>query len=302
MSVSLTALLLAQISIPLGPTPRQVERPRAPIEQAGPAWAAECGESTDWDQPAPPVRIHGNTYLVGTCGISAILIAGNQGHVLIDGGTERGADLVAQNIRRLGFRLEDVRFITHSHEHLDHAGGIARLLQLTGASLVASEPAARVFATGTNGADDPQAGQLKPFPAAAVGRTIGDGDVIRLRDIQLTAIATPGHTPGALSWQWESCDGGVCRSMVYADSLSPVSGPAYKFSANPTTLAAYRASIAKIAAARCEILLTPHPGASAMKERMTRQQPLFDEAGCKAYAARLTKALDERLAKEAAAR
>ena len=302
MSASLTALLLAQISIPLGPTPRQVERPRAPIEQAGPAWAAECGTSTEWDQPAPPVRIHGNTYLVGTCGISAILIAGSEGHVLIDGGTERGADLVAANIRSLGFRLEDIRFITHSHEHLDHVGGIARLLQLTGASLVASAPAARVFATGTNGADDPQSGQLKPFPAAAVGRTIGDGDVIRLRDIQLTAIATPGHTPGALSWQWESCDGGVCRTMVYADSLSPVSGPTYKFSANPAALAVYRASIAKVAATRCEILMTPHPAASAMKERMTGKQPLFDETACKAYAARLTKALDERLAKEAAAR
>ncbi|HET9355222.1 MAG TPA: subclass B3 metallo-beta-lactamase [Sphingomicrobium sp.] len=302
MSVSLAALLLAQISIPIGPRPRQVERPRAPIEETGPLWAAECGTSTEWDQPAPPVRIHGNTYLVGTCGISAILIAGAEGHALIDGGTERGADRVAANIRSLGFRLADIRFITHSHEHLDHVGGIARLLQLTGARLVASAPAARVFATGTNGVDDPQSGQLKPFPAAAVGRIIGDGDVIRLRDIQLTAIATPGHTPGALSWQWESCDGGVCRTMVYADSLSPVSGPAYKFSARPAALAAYRASIARIASIRCEILMTPHPSASAMKERMTGQQPLFDESGCKAYAERLTKALDERLAKEAAAR
>ena len=30
----------------------------------------------EWDKPAPPVRIHGNSYLVGTCGISAILVAG----------------------------------------------------------------------------------------------------------------------------------------------------------------------------------------------------------------------------------
>src|SRR5687767_5140889 len=190
MSASLaTALLLAQIRIPIGPTPRQIERPRAPIEESGPAWAAECGSSTDWDQPAPPVRVHGNTYLVGTCGISAILVAGSEGHVLIDGGTERGADLIAANIRGLGYRLEDVRFILHSHEHLDHVGGIARLLQLTGAKLVASEPAGRVFATGVNGSDDPQAGMLKPFPAAPVGRTVGDGDIVRLRDIQLTAMA-----------------------------------------------------------------------------------------------------------------
>ena len=299
MSASVAAaLLLAQISIPIGPTPRRNERIRAPLSEYGPLWAAECGDSTDWDKAAPPVRIHGNTYVVGTCGISAILIAGSEGHVLIDSGTETGADLVAANIRFLGYRLEDIRFILHSHEHLDHVGGVARLLQLTGATLVASAPAARVFATGVNGADDPQAGQLKPFRAAPVGRIVGDGDVVRLRDIQLTAIATPGHTPGALSWTWESCDGGVCRTMLFADSLSPVSGPDYKFSAHPAYLAAYRASLARIAAQRCEILLTPHPAASALKERITGKAPLFDASACKAFAARQSKALDDRLAKE----
>jgi hypothetical protein len=35
---------------------------------------------------------------------------------------------------------------------------------------------------------------------------------------------------------------------------------------------------------------------------MTRQKPLFDTEGCKAYAAMLTEVLDERLAKEAAER
>ena len=84
-------------------------------------------------------------------------------------------------------------------------------------------------------------------------------------------MTTPGHTPGALSWRWESCDGGVCRTMVFADSLSPVSRDDYKFSDHPDYLAAYRASIAKIAASRCEILLTPHPSASAMRDRMIGQ-------------------------------
>ena len=76
--------------------------------------------------------------------------------------------------------------------------------------------------------------------------------------------------------------------------LSPVEG-----SVHPEYLAAYRASIAKIAASRCEILLTPHPSASAMKERMTGKQALFDPNGCRAYAATLTHRLDERLAEEA---
>jgi metallo-beta-lactamase class B len=219
--------------------------------------------------------------------------------VLIDGGTERGADLIADNIRALGFRLSDIKYLLHSHEHLDHVGGIARLQQLTGATLVASAPAERVLNTGVASTDDPQAGMHKPFPAASVGRVIADGGEVRLHDLNLSAMATPGHTPGALSWRWESCDGGVCRTMVYADSLSPVSRDDYRFSDHPDYLAAYRASIAKVAASRCEILLTPHPSASAMKERITGKQPLFDPAGCRNYAASLTQRLDARLAEEA---
>jgi len=287
------------VTIPLGKQPRQIERPKAPIEQSGPAWATACKDWDEWDKPAPPVRIHANTYLVGTCGISAILITGDEGHVLIDAGTEQGADLIADNIRQLGFRLTDVQYLLISHEHIDHVGGIARLQQLTGATLVSSAPAETVLNTGTASPDDPQAGMHKPFPAANVGRVIADGGEVRLHDVSLIAMTTPGHTPGALSWRWESCDGGVCRTMVYADSLSAVSRDDYKFSDHPEYLAAYRASIAKVAASRCEILMTPHPSASQMRDRMSGKAPLFDVNGCKNYAAKLTKNLDERLAKEA---
>lgn len=303
MFASLFALALAaqQIVVPLG-RPAQVERARAPIEQAGPQWAEACGDSSEWDQPAPPVRIHANTYLVGTCGIAAVLVAGSDGHVLIDGGTERGAELIAANVRSLGFRLRDIRYLLHSHEHIDHVGGTARLQQLTGAALVASAPARRALETGIATPDDPQVGLHKPFPAATVNRVIADGGTVRLGNLLLNAMATPGHTPGALSWRWESCDGGVCRTMVYADSLSAISRDDYRFSDHPAYVAAFRAGLARLAASRCEILLTPHPSASAMKERMTGKQPLFDPAGCRTYAAARTRQMGERLAKEAAAK
>jgi len=298
-------LAAAQISIPLGKPPRVIEQPRAPIESAGPRWATVCDGAKDpdsWNKPAPPVRIHANTYLVGTCGISSILIVGDQGDILIDGGTEQGADVIADNIRALGFRVQDVKFILHSHEHFDHVGGVAKLQRLSGATLVASAPAAKVFETGTASPDDPQAGINKPFPPATVGRVIGDNGEVRLGNLMLTAIATPGHTPGALSWRWVSCDGGVCRTIVYADSLTPVSRDDYRFSDHPATVAAFRASIAKVAASPCEILLTPHPSASHMRERLALGRPLFDPDACKAYAAQLTANLDQRLAKEAAAK
>jgi metallo-beta-lactamase class B len=298
----LAAAQLNQIVVPLGKAPRVIAQPKAPIETNGPLWASTCMDAKDpdsWTKPAPPVRIHANTYLVGTCGISSILVVGDQGDVLIDGGPEAAADLIAANIRSLGFRLQDIKFILNTHEHYDHVGGIAKLQRMSGATVVTSAAGAKVLSSGTPASDDPQFGLAKPFPAVAVGRVVGDGDEIRLGNLMLTAMATPGHTPGALSWRWVSCDGGVCRTIVYSDSLSPVSAPNYKFGDHPAYVAAYRASIAKLAASPCEILLTPHPGQSDMPQRFALGKPLLDENGCKAYAAALTKALDERLAKEA---
>jgi metallo-beta-lactamase class B len=307
MFVSLAFAAAAQILpivVPLQKPPRVNAQPIAPIETAGPAYAAACegsdGGPADWDKPAPPVRIHANTYLVGTCGISAILITGTPGDILIDGGTEAGADVIAANIRKLGFNVRDVKILLHTHEHFDHVGGIAHLQQLTGAQLYASPAAARVFATGAAGADDPQAGMHKPFPAARVDHVIRDGEQVRLGNLVLTPVATPGHTPGALTWHWGSCDGGVCRQIVYADSLTPISRDDYRFSDHPEYLAAYRTSIAKVAELDCEILLTPHPSASGMLERLGTGEPLFDNNACRNYAASVTKQLDARLAKEAA--
>ena len=302
MFVSIALAAAAQIMpvvIPLG-KPKQIEKPIAPIETYGPLFANRCKDWDDYDKAAPPVRIHGNTFLVGTCGISSILIVGTDGDILIDSGTEHGADLVAANIRRLGFNPTDVRILLTSHEHFDHVGGMARLEELTGAQLFTSPNAAEVFKTGGPGAGDPQADILTPFPPARVDRVLRDGEQVRLGNLMAKAIATPGHTQGALTWQWISCDGGVCRTIVYADSLTPVSGPNYRFTDHPAAVAAFRASIARVGALDCDILLTPHPSASRMIERLSLGKPLLDTNACKAYAAQLAKQLDERLAKERA--
>mgnify|MGYP003290005638 CR=1 FL=1 len=57
----------------------------------------------DWNTPHEPFRIFGNTYYVGTAGLSAILITSNAGHILIDGGLLQSVPLIAANIRELGF-------------------------------------------------------------------------------------------------------------------------------------------------------------------------------------------------------
>jgi metallo-beta-lactamase class B len=261
------------------------------------ALASQCEGRDGWSDPAPPARIHGGTYYVGTCGISAILITGPAGHVLIDGGPAEAAPLIAANVERLGFRMADVRLILNSHEHHDHAGGIAGLQRLSGATVAALAAALPTLASGTPQAGDPQYGILRPFPAATAGRTLRDGETVRIGPIRLTAHATPGHTAGSTSWSWRSCEGPACLTIVYADSVTAVSADGYRFSDHPGHVAAFRRSLARIGGLRCDLLLTPHPGASNLFERFA-QNRLAAPGACRAYAARGASRLDERLRQE----
>lgn len=284
------------------PPPIQTPEPLPPAEEVQPEqWAATCEPWDDWDKPAPPYRIFGSTYYVGTCGISAILIAGDEGHILIDSGTEEGAQVVMDNIQKLGFRLNEIASILHSHEHFDHVGGLAKLRAATGAHIVSSAEAAKVLSTGEDHPEDPQFGVHEPMDPVQVDVIVEDGDTVRTETATVTAHATPGHSPGALSWTWVSCslpgEPPACSRMAYVDSLSAVSSDDYRFTDHPEVVAAFRTSIDKVRSLPCDILLTPHPSSSQLIERL-RTGTLGAPGQCATYAAQLDEKLDERLAKE----
>jgi metallo-beta-lactamase class B len=275
--------------------------PTPPSKAAAPA---ACHEDSGWDEPAEPFRVYGNTWYVGTCGISAILVVTPAGDVLIDAGTEAAAPLVEANIRRLGYRLRDVRYILNSHAHLDHVGGLARLQRDSGAQVVGHDAAA--LARGRGDRSDPQFLSIKGFQPISRVRPIDDSQPLRLGGTAFTAHATPGHTPGSTSWTWTSCEGSRCLNMAYVDSLTAVSDDAYRFSdeaAHPGVVARLRASIATVADLPCDILLTPHPDISATWSRFgpAASAPPVDPAACRRLAGRATTAFDARLAREAAA-
>jgi metallo-beta-lactamase class B len=269
------------------------------IEHSPSAWARTCADWDDWDKPGPPFRIHGDTYYVGTCGIAAILIAGDEGHVLIDSGTEAGALIVAANIEALGFELPDVKELLMSHEHFDHVGGMASLQQRTGARLVSSGRAAATMRSGQADPEDPQAGMHEPMAPVSNVFELSGADGVLLGDIEMRAVDTPGHTPGALSWHWRSCEDGECLTIAYVDSLSPVSRDDYRFSDHPTYLAGYRHNLARLAALECDIVIAPHPTAAALRDRLLGEAPLVAPGSCRAYAEGIAARLDARLAQEA---
>ena len=92
-----------------------------------PQAAAPPTQRQIWNRPAAPFTVAGNIHYVGTEGLSAFLVTTPAGHVLIDGGSEESAALIAANVATLGYRMADVRTILINHAHWDHAGGLARL-------------------------------------------------------------------------------------------------------------------------------------------------------------------------------
>ncbi len=261
-----------------------------------------CEDFDDWDKPTQPFHIHGDTWYVGTCGITALLVRGPDGAVLIDTGTAKGSEAIAANIKSLGVKLSDVKAILASHEHFDHAGGFARMQRLTGAPVLVGAGAVDVIRTGKVDPRDPQAGQLEAIaPVTGTIRAVTNGEIVRIGGLEITGISTPGHTVGAMSWQWESCDVSGCEIIVYADSLSPVSADGYRFTDHPDYVAMFRKGIARLRPLECGMLLTPHPSASDMVAR-ARTGTMEGGMTCAQYADAKTKALDERLAKEAAAK
>ncbi|MDR3416784.1 MAG: subclass B3 metallo-beta-lactamase [Nevskia sp.] len=278
-----------------------------PLTQPPPVACKLCAE---WNQPAAPFRLYGNTYYVGMHGLSSVLVATSDGLVLLDGGLPQSAPLIESNIRALGFKLRDVKLILNSHTHFDHAGGIAALQRDSGAMAMASPSGAQALRQGHAVADDPQAGYTgDTFPPVPKVRTVRDGETLVLGEVSITAHFTPGHTPGSTTWTWQSCEGQRCLNMVYADSLTAVAAPGFRYLGDkdhPDVSGQFRASIDRVAALPCDVLVTVHPDVSRLWERLDAHHkgatpdPLFDAGACRRYADDARRGLEERLAQERA--
>lgn len=262
-----------------------------------------------WRLPQQPVRIFGNTWYVGTRGLSAILVTSPTGAVLIDGAVRESASDIANNITSLGVRLADVRLIVNSHAHSDHAGAIAELQRRTGATVAALPWSAEVLRSGRKHRGDPQF-DTPGAPAERVAnvRTIRDGEVLRAGGVTITAHKTAGHTPGGTTWTWRSCEDSRCVDMVYADSMTAVSADAFRFSDNrtyPQAVDDFTSAIAFLRTVSCDILVTAHPEASDFWGRVERRDAgerdaLLDRSQCVRYAHRAEAQLQKRLETERA--
>lgn len=298
-----TGFVLAALTLVSGHADGQrADRDDPLLRPIAPEYAAQ------WLKPQKPVRLHGQSYYVGFEGLGVVLVRTSAGLILIDGGVPQAVRAIQANIRKLGFDPRQIKYILVTEPHWDHAGGVAALARDSGATVIAGAPAVQELRAGRVGADDPQESIHEPMPRMTRIRGVRDGEQVRLGGTTIVARATPGHTRGSMSWQWRSCEGKACATIVFAASINPVSADDYRFTAHPQRVALLRSGAAKLAALRCDIAIPSHPGTNgtlehlAALERSRVRNPLLDKDACRSLAATYAQRLDARLAKEKAER
>ena len=84
-----------------------------------------------WEGAFEPFKVFGNTWFTGTIPASTHLIDTGAGLIIINSGYQETLYLMLESTRRLGFDPADIRYILHSHGHIDHAGATRALVELT---------------------------------------------------------------------------------------------------------------------------------------------------------------------------
>ena len=249
-----------------------------------------------WNQPVEPFRIAGDIYYVGAIDITSYLVTTPKGHILIDSGFIETVPQIIANVKKLGFKPEEIKVLLNSHAHYDHAGGLAELRRLTGATLMISEPDVELMANGGKG--DPNFGDRFPFEALRADKSLRSGERVKLGGSTLTANLTPGHTRGCTTWTTETMHQGRKLNAIFVCSTS---APGYKLFKNekyPNIYADYLQTFAFLEKQRPDIFLGSHGAIYGLEEKIGRMGAGRDDAfidpdGYKKYVSGSRAAIEE---------
>jgi metallo-beta-lactamase class B len=252
------------------------------------------------NQPVKPFRVIGNIYYVGANEVTSFLITGNAGHILLDGGFAETAPQIRQNLEALGFHLADVKILLNGQAHLDHAGGLASLKQLSGARLIASAADAELMARGGKG--DFAFGDRLTYEPVKADRIVADGESISLGDTKMTAHMTPGHTKGCTTWTMSVDENSKTYQVVF---LGGVTIPGYKLVGNaqyPNIADDYARSFALLKRLPCDVFLGAHGSYFGLEKKLPHlgetPNPFIDPEGYRRHTEERERAFHEQLDRE----
>lgn len=256
----------------------------------GPAAA----QSASWTEPFDPVPVADDVYYVGSRGLSSFLFTSTDGHILVDPTLDENVPGILDRVRSLGFDPADIRVVLVTHAHWDHVGGLASLLAATGAELRVAEADAPFVEAGRDFGFESDG-----YAPARVDARLGDGETVRVGDAALTAVLTPGHTPGCTSWRGTVRVAGVERSFVLVCSLSVLD---YDLAGDDATYPGqgddFCRSLARLEALDADVYLSNHPGFFGLADKAARAragdaEAFVDPGGLAGFLGSARRAIDE---------
>lgn len=144
--------------------------------------------------------------LACTCTIVADAERGEA--IVVDGGAD-----AAEIVRRLNARGVRATYLVHTHAHADHIAGFAELRKLTGARGLLHSADLPLY--GALAAQAKWLGMAVPRIVPLDGY-LSDGERIGAGSGALEVLHTPGHTPGSVSFAFES---GGRKRLLTGDTL-----------------------------------------------------------------------------------
>ncbi len=237
-----------------------------------------------WNRPVPPFHIAGQLYYVGMAQVTSLLIVTKEGHILLDGGFAESAPVIMDNVRKLGFRAEDIRILLSTHAHLDHAGGLAAIKAATKARLYAGSADSALLARGGRG--DFAFGDRLPFPPVTADVLMKDGEEVTLGDVTVRAIATPGHTKGCTTWAFTIRENGRPLRVIMIGGMS---APEYQLVGNaayPQIVADFDTTFRKLKGLACDIPVEGHGFLFGLEEKAAGRKSFVDPEGYRSSVAR----------------
>jgi metallo-beta-lactamase class B len=237
-----------------------------------------------WAQPIEPYRVIGNIYYVGSNDLACFLISTPQGHILINTGYERMAPQLRANVKKLGFRFTDIRYLLTGQAHDDHVAGFAAARESSGAKVLVMAGDDDIIEHGGRG-DFRFDGEIS-WRACPVDRVLHDSDTVSLGGTTLVAHLTPGHTKGCTTWTTTVMDKGRPLNVVFVGGVSV--NPGVKLVHNPRYPGIaddYARTFRTLRALSCAVFLGSHGGYYDMTEKIARMKagavdnPFIDPSG-----------------------
>lgn len=259
----------------------------------------------NWKPDMTPAMITDDIAFVGGRPVSVHCFVGEDGLIILDTGFPGMFDGIAENMKAVGLDIKDVKYIIHSHGHIDHYGCTMDIVDVSGAkTLIGVEDKDIV----TGEIDLSWAKELKLEPARTFTPNIcfHDGETIELCGRKFRFVNAPGHTAGTYAIFTETLvdgkpyiaamHGGVGMNSMTKEFLTSYGMPL-------SVRDGFRSSLHALKNEHVDVVLGNHPQQSDTRRKLAELggeggNPFVDPDEWQLFLEKTEMSLDEMLASE----